>query len=105
MSRGWDGRVRDHVQRGWDGRDRGRGHAEARQLLAGDGLHVNVERGVNAANENIAANERDGGAEYGGVGEELLGGWSASAKTRRETRTETPRETGRRRTRANRDSR
>ncbi len=38
------------------------------------GYMLNVERGVNAANENIAANERDGGAEYGGVGEELLGG-------------------------------
>lgn len=38
------------------------------------GYMLNVERGVSAANENIAANERDGGAEYGGVGEELLGG-------------------------------
>ncbi len=71
---GWDGRVRDHVQRGWDGRDRGRGHAEAASCSQEMGYMLNVERGVNAANENIAANERDGGAEYGGVGEELLGG-------------------------------
>ncbi|XP_043076201.1 LOW QUALITY PROTEIN: zinc finger and BTB domain-containing protein 45 [Puntigrus tetrazona] len=37
------------------------------------GYMLNAERGGNAANENIAANERDGGAEYG-VGEELVGG-------------------------------
>uniref|UniRef100_A0A671REU8 C2H2-type domain-containing protein n=1 Tax=Sinocyclocheilus anshuiensis TaxID=1608454 RepID=A0A671REU8_9TELE len=38
------------------------------------GYMLNAERGASTANENIAANERDGGAEYGGVGEELVGG-------------------------------
>ncbi len=38
------------------------------------GYMLNAERGVSAANENIAANERDGGVEYGGVEAELVGG-------------------------------
>uniref|UniRef100_A0A672NVZ4 Zinc finger and BTB domain-containing protein 45-like n=1 Tax=Sinocyclocheilus grahami TaxID=75366 RepID=A0A672NVZ4_SINGR len=38
------------------------------------GYMLNAERGASSANENIAANERDGGAEYSGVGEELVGG-------------------------------
>ncbi len=41
------------------------------------GYMLNAERGVSAANENIAANERDGGVEYGGVEAELVGGGGA----------------------------